>query len=60
MRAFLASPRVSGTVFEPLRDPAEFAQARIAMGAVEWPSGADLAPDAMYEAIRANGVWSLD
>ena len=49
MQAFLASPAVEGTVFEPLRDPAEFAKARIEMGAVQWPNGADLAPDAMYE-----------
>lgn len=60
MRAFLASARVSGTVFEELRDPAEFAKARVVMGAVQWPNGADLAPDAMYDAILENVVWVLD
>jgi hypothetical protein len=60
MQTFLASPAVDGTVFEPLRDPAEFAKARIEMGAVQWPNGADLAPDAMYEAIHTLGVWTLE
>ena len=60
MKAFLASASVEGTVFAPLRDPAEFAKARIDMGAVTWPNGADLAPDAMYDAIREHGVWVLD
>jgi len=42
-------------VFEPLRDPAEFAKAFIERGAVSWPGGQDLAPDAMYEDIKASG-----
>jgi hypothetical protein len=60
MRGFLASPTIEGTVFEPLRDPALFAQARVTLGAIEWPNGADLAPDAMYDAIRQHGVWGLE
>jgi hypothetical protein len=60
MKAFLASPAVDGTVFEALRDSAEFARVRIEMGAVHWPSGADLAPDAMYDAIRQGGIWTLE
>ena len=60
MRAFLSNANISGTVFESLRDPAIFAQARVTLGAVEWPNGADLAPDAMYDAIRQHGVWVLD
>jgi hypothetical protein len=55
LRAFLESPRVRGTSFEALRDPRVFACARIELGAVTWPNGADLAPDAMYDAIRATG-----
>jgi len=51
---------IDGTIFEPLRDPAVFAQARVVLGAVQWPNGADLAPDAMYDAIRDPGVWVLD
>ena len=54
---FLASPAVVGTAFEPLRDEGFFRQARAADGVVRWPNGADLAPDAMYDAIRASGRW---
>jgi hypothetical protein len=57
LSAFLSSDRVSGTVFEPLRDPSVFGQARLELGAVTWPNGADLAPDAMYDAIRDHGVY---
>jgi hypothetical protein len=60
MRAFLISEHVIGTVFEPLRDASLFAQAVIHLGAVEWPGEIDLAPDAMYDEIRARGVWVLD
>lgn len=60
MHAFLRDPKVNGTVFDPLRDPAIFAQARVVLGTVEWPNGADLAPDTMYDAIRKHGVWVLD
>jgi len=60
MRAFLSNPRIDGTVFEPLRDPAVFARAEIVLGTVQWPNGADLAPDAMYDAIRKHGVWVPD
>jgi len=60
MRAFLSSSRVDVTIFEPLRDPAVFAEARVVLGAVQWPNGADLAPDAMYDAIRESGVWVVD
>lgn len=60
MRAFLSNPKLDGTVFEPLRDPAVFAQAHVVLGAIQWSNGADLAPDAMYDAIREHGVWVLD
>src|SRR5437867_6301016 len=60
MSAFLASRKVVGTLFEPLRDPALFAQVRVVLGAVQWPNGADLAPDAMYDAIREHGRWVLE
>lgn len=60
LRAFLSNPKLDGTVFESLRLPAVFAQAQIVMGAIQWPNGADLAPDAMYDAIRERGVWVVD
>jgi len=46
-------------VFEALRDPAFFATAYLDCGAVAWPNGADLAPDAMYKEIRRCGVWQI-
>jgi hypothetical protein len=46
-------------VFAALADPALFAQVRIEYGAVIWPGELDLAPDAMYTAIKAHGEWRL-
>ena len=45
------SPLLSGPVFEPLRDPAYFAQAHVdpICGTVVWPNGADIAPEALHE-----------
>jgi hypothetical protein len=41
------STELHGEVFEPLRDPAVFAQVRVnsETGTIEWPNGADLAPE---------------
>jgi hypothetical protein len=45
--------RLFGPVFEPLQDPAVFQQAFVdEFGAVAWPNGADLAPDALHERLR--------
>ena len=60
MGAFLRHPKTSGTVFESLRDPTVFAQARVERGAITWPNGAGLAPDAMYDPIHEHGVWVVD
>src|SRR5579859_6416259 len=60
MRRLLTSDRVNGTPFELLRDPRMFSQARVELGAVTWPCGADLAPDAMYDAIRRSGSWLVE
>jgi hypothetical protein len=60
MQSFLSNPTVASTIFESLRDPAVFAQAQVVLGAVQWPNGADLAPDAMYDAIHERGVWVVD
>ena len=47
------SDRLFGPVFEPLKDPVFFAQARVdEFGVVAWPNGADLAPDALYERLK--------
>lgn len=53
------SSRLFGPVFEPLRDPAAFAQVVIdEYGAPSWPNGADLAPDAIYERLRGSAASS--
>ena len=45
--------RLFGPVFEPLKDPAFFAKVGVdEFGAVAWPNGADLAPDALYERLK--------
>lgn len=45
-------------VFSALRDPALFARVGVEHGAVTWPGGLDLAPDAMYAGIHARGCWT--
>ena len=60
MGAFLSNAAIDGTSFELLRDPVIFAQVQVVLGAVQWPNGADLAPHAMYDAIRERSVWILD
>jgi len=46
-------------VFQALNDPELFARVSCAQGFVEWPGEIDLAPDAMYDEIRAHGQWIL-
>lgn len=43
--------------FHRLANPDLFAQAGIELGAVTWPGGLDLAPDAMYDAISHRGEF---
>jgi hypothetical protein len=46
--------RLFGPVFEPLREADMFQQVFVdEFGAVAWPNGADLAPDALYERLHA-------
>ena len=47
-------------VFIPLRDPALFEQATVVDGAVTWPGDLDLAPDAMHEELKRNGIWIVE
>ena len=47
-------------IFAALRDPTLFAQAYVEYGAVMWPGEIDLAPDAMYDAIKKQGRWVLE
>jgi hypothetical protein len=39
-------------VFSHLSDPSRFKEVAVVNGAVTWPGGLDLAPDAMYEDIQ--------
>lgn len=56
MSRLISSPDAG--VFARLHDSSEFARAFIAHGAVTWPGEIDLAPDAMYDAIAAEGCWT--
>ena len=47
-------------VFEALKDPELFQHVHCDQGFVEWPGEIDLAPDAMYEAIKQYGRWILE
>jgi hypothetical protein len=48
------SERLHGPVFEPLKDPEYFSRVEVdEYGAIYWPNGADLAPDALYEEIKS-------
>ncbi len=46
-------------VFTSLRQPATFAAVGVQDAAVVWENGLDLAPDAMYDEIKRNGVCVL-
>lgn len=45
-------------VFEPLRDPAYFAQVTVdpELGTVVWPNGADLDPMVLHAALQGRSV----
>lgn len=60
LRSRLGQADIIGTAWEPLRDAAFFARAAVHLGAVEWPGEIDLAPDVMYDQIRAHGQWILN
>lgn len=57
------SPRLTqgplGDAFDALCDEHVFAQVSIQHGALTWPGGVDLAPDAMYDRIKQTGVSVL-
>jgi hypothetical protein len=45
---------LDGPIFEPLQDQAYFARVRVNpdTGTIEWPNGADLAPEFLYEMVH--------
>ncbi len=55
MSALVIQPNAG--VFRELADPVAFSKAFVLDGAVTWPTGQDLAPDAMHDEIARNGHW---
>lgn len=49
---------LEGLVFEPLRDPAVFAQVAIDpdVHTIAWPNGADFAPEFLHELMRHHAL----
>ena len=45
-----------GEIFEPLRDLALFQQFRLTSRTVEWPNGADFAPEYLLELANVHSV----
>ena len=50
--------RAEAGVFAKLQDEGIFRKGYVELGVVTWPGDLDLAPDAMYDAIREMGTWA--
>lgn len=52
------SAELRGLMFEPLRTPEAFQQAKVdpELATVVWPNGADLAPEFLYEAVQKTSL----
>jgi len=48
-RVFDVEPYLSKGIFSELREPGRFNAVRISFDTVEWPNGADLCPEVLYE-----------
>jgi hypothetical protein len=46
-------------IYEALKDPTVFGQARLELGVVTWPNGADIDPAWMYERFKLLKTWSV-
>lgn len=47
-------PELYGEIFEPLRDKALFQQVYLTSRTIEWPNGADFAPEFLLELVQSN------
>jgi hypothetical protein len=56
VRDFRSIVQRTGTMIEPLRDPAYFARVFIEDGALTWPNGYDWDPIALHDEMKAEGV----
>ncbi len=54
---WLRSGRIDGSIFEALREEDFFRLAAVELGVITWPNGADLSPDAMYDALQQSAEW---
>ena len=50
----------SAGVFAALRDERLFRTVRVELGAVTWPGGLDIAPDAMHREIKERRTWIVE
>jgi hypothetical protein len=59
--ADMSSVRTSSNcgVYEPLKDADFFAKARLELGVVTWPNGADLDPLWLHEELSRSETWSV-
>ncbi|WP_423224034.1 DUF2442 domain-containing protein [Candidatus Amarolinea aalborgensis] len=49
-------PELYGEVFAPLRDKTRFQQVRLTSRTIEWPNGADFAPEFLLEQVKAQSA----
>jgi hypothetical protein len=49
-----------GEVFEPLKDDSKIKGFHIENGTLEWPNGADLAPEYLYELVEQGKIELLE
>jgi len=48
------APALCGPVFEPLRDDDEFNRMFVDVESIAWPSGADFAPEPLYDKVAVS------